>query len=288
MATRVLGKAEYQAYRTGRLVTLTARGEFPNFNDKADFEQLPFRIFPPQYGFYFIHQDISLPATRPFCYSEVIVFPANAPSITIVDVDGRHDIPVATQEPGQRGRPRRQRTDDQIIEAALALVREGGPQKVTVGSVAARSAVARTTIYRRYRDRDELLRTALNRIADQAVPPNHLSVGEKLRWVLTRVRVVLEEGLGRGGVAAVLADSDPQFTEAFRSALALHLEPLKVSIAVDTDSGFLRPDVDADVAVNLFFGAYLGEVLRYGEPRPDWLDRTLNMLALALYAPDQQ
>jgi len=203
-------------------------------------------------------------------------------------VNGRHDIPVATQEPGQRGRPRRQRTDDQIIEAALALVREGGPQKVTVGSVAARSAVARTTIYRRYRDRDELLRTALNRIADQAVPPNHLSVGEKLRWVLTRVRVVLEEGLGRGGVAAVLADSDPQFTEAFRSALALHLEPLKVSIAVDTDSGFLRPDVDADVAVNLFFGAYLGEVLRYGEPRPDWLDRTLNMLALALYAPDQQ
>ena len=195
---------------------------------------------------------------------------------------------MASPEPGKRGRPRRQSTDDQIISAALALVREGGPQKVTVESVAARSEVARTTIYRRYRDRDELLRNALDRIADQAVPPEHLNVPEKLRWVLTRVRVILEEGLGRGGVAAVLSDSHPEFTAAFRSALALHLEPLKTSIADDAEAGLLRADVDADVAVNLFFGSYLGEVLRYGQPRRDWLDRTLDMLVPALYAPRQQ
>ena len=46
MATRVLGKAAYQAHRTGGLVTLTATGQFPNFNDKADFDQLPFSNFP--------------------------------------------------------------------------------------------------------------------------------------------------------------------------------------------------------------------------------------------------
>lgn len=73
---------------------MTATGEFPNFNDKADFDQLPFRIFPPQYGFYFIHQDINIPAIKPFCYSEVIVFPTNASSITIVDTDGPHQTPL--------------------------------------------------------------------------------------------------------------------------------------------------------------------------------------------------
>jgi AcrR family transcriptional regulator len=195
---------------------------------------------------------------------------------------------VASQEPGKRGRPRRQSTNDRIIDAALALVREGGPQRVTVESVADRSSVARTTIYRRYRDRDELLRTALDRIADQAVPPEHLSVPEKVRWVLTRVRVILEEGLGRGGVAAVLSDSHPQFTESFRRALAVHLEPLKAAITADAKQGLLRADVDADVAVNLFFGAYLGEVLRYGQPRQDWLEETLDMLVPALYASKQQ
>jgi AcrR family transcriptional regulator len=194
---------------------------------------------------------------------------------------------VASKEPQNRGRPRRQSTSDQIIEAALALVRQGGPQNVTVESVAARSSVARTTIYRRYRDRDELLRAALDRIVDQAVPPDHLSAQDKLRWVLTRVRVILEEGLGRGGIAAVLADSHPQFTEAFRNALALHLEPLKTSIAADAENGLLRGDVNVDVAVNLFFGSYLGEVLRYGQPRHDWLDRTLDMLILTLYPPEQ-
>jgi AcrR family transcriptional regulator len=188
----------------------------------------------------------------------------------------------------RRGRPRQQSTDDRIIDAALALVREGGPQRVTVESVAARSSVARTTIYRRYRDRDELLRSALHRIADQAVPPEHLSVAEKVRWVLTRARVILEEGLGRGGVAAVLSDSHPQFTEAFRSVLAVHLEPLQLSIAADVEAGLLRADVDADVAVNLFFGSYLGEVLRYGRPRHDWLDRTRDMLVPALHAPEHR
>jgi hypothetical protein len=94
MTSRVLGKAEYQAHRTGRLVTVTATGEFPNFNDKADFEQLPFRIFPPEYGFYFIHQDIRIPTVKPFCYSEVIAFPTNAPFIIIVDADGSHNIPL--------------------------------------------------------------------------------------------------------------------------------------------------------------------------------------------------
>lgn len=188
----------------------------------------------------------------------------------------------------RRGRPRQQSTDDQILDAALALVREGGPQKVTVEAVAARSAVARTTIYRRYRDRDELLESALHRIADQTVPPDHLGVPEKVGWVLARARVILEEGLGRGGVAAVLADSHPQFTEAFRSTLALHLEPLQQAIAADAEDGLLRADVDADVAVNLFFGSYLGEVLRYGRPRHDWLDRTRNMLVPAIYAPERR
>jgi AcrR family transcriptional regulator len=197
-------------------------------------------------------------------------------------------FPMDDQQTGRRGRPRLPSTDERIIAAALALVRESGPQAVTVESVASRSSVARTTIYRRYRDRDELLRAAVNAVADQPVPPPHLSVREKLRWVLTRARAVLEEGLGRGGVAAVLTDSAPEFTEAFRTALALHLEPLKTAIVVDVEAGLLRTDLDADVVLDLVFGAYLGEVLRHDQPSTDWLDRTLDMLVIALCPPGQR
>jgi AcrR family transcriptional regulator len=192
---------------------------------------------------------------------------------------------VTAQEPTRRGRPRQPGTDDRIHAAALELLRDSGPAAVTVESVAERSTVARTTIYRRYRDRNELLRAAIDRIAQQEVPPQQLSIRDKLRWVLERVRLVLEQGLGRGGVAAVLTDSAPQFTEAFRASLARHLQPLQEAIAADAQRGFLRADLDADLAINLIFGSYLGEVLRYGQPRNHWMDRTLDMLETALRPP---
>lgn len=97
------GKAKYRAFRFGHMTMLVATGETPNFNDKTDFEELPLRIFPPMYGFYFIHPDILLPAVRPFVYQEVITFPASANQIRIQDADGVHDVaieevPAPTQE----------------------------------------------------------------------------------------------------------------------------------------------------------------------------------------------
>ena len=50
MANKVLGTAKYHATRVGGVTTLTAVGTFPNFNDKADIEELPILIFPPQFG----------------------------------------------------------------------------------------------------------------------------------------------------------------------------------------------------------------------------------------------
>jgi AcrR family transcriptional regulator len=192
---------------------------------------------------------------------------------------------VTAQEPTRRGRPRQASTDDRILNAALDLLRSAGPSAVTVEAVANRSTVARTTIYRRYDDRSDLLRAAIDRIAQQEVPPQRLSIRGKLRWVLERVQLILEQGLGRGGVAAVLTNSAPEFTEAFRGSLTVHLHPLQESIAADARRGLLRADLDADMAINLIFGSYLGEVLRYGRPRDDWMDRTVDILETALRTP---
>ena len=192
---------------------------------------------------------------------------------------------MTAQEPTRRGRPRRASTDDRILTAALDLLRSGGPSAVTVESVALRSTVARTTIYRRYHDRSDLLRAAIDRIAQQEIPPQRLSIRDKLRWVLDRVRLVLEQGLGRGGIAAVLTNSAPEFTEAFRRSLTAHLQPLQESIAADAQRGLVRTDLDADMAINLIFGSYLGEVLRYGQTRDDWMDRTLDIMETALRTP---
>jgi len=176
------------------------------------------------------------------------------------------------------GRPRLSEVDERILDAATDLLRDLGPGAVHIDAVASRSGVARTTVYRRYRDRRELLAATLERVTDPGGPPLEGGPEDKLRRVLERVRTVIEEGLGRGGVAAVLTGADPEFTQALRTALARRLDPLMQEMASDAAQGVLRPDVDPDALVNLAFGSYLAELLRYGEERPDWLDRTVELL----------
>lgn len=188
-------------------------------------------------------------------------------------------------EGNRRGRPRRSETDDRIHDAALDLLREQGPTAVNIDAVASRSGVARTTIYRRYRDRGELVAAVLDRLVDPGVPAPALPVADKLHWLLERILHLLEHGLGRGGTASLLTDSDPTFTEALRARLDEHLVRLARAMADDVAAGRLHPRVDPDTLVGLLFGAYLDEVLRYGEPRPGWAERTVALLTPAV-APE--
>lgn len=181
-----------------------------------------------------------------------------------------------------RGRPRLEETQHRIIRAALELLRDKGPTAVNIDAVAARSGVARTTIYRRYRSRDELLAAAISEIVDRPLPPQELSVPDKLRWVLEQVHDFMENGLGRGGIAGVLANTDPAFTSALRERIAHPLNSLMEIMSADVEAGRVRARVDPDTVVGLLFGAYLGEVLRHETPRTDWLDRTVDLLADAI------
>lgn len=182
-------------------------------------------------------------------------------------------------ETNGRGRPRRPETAQRIRETALELMREKGPEAVTMAAVSDRSGVAKTTIYRRYDNRGELLRDVLEQVTERGGPPPDLSPQEKLRWLLEQVEFVLGEGLGRGGVAAVLTGADPEFSAALRTSLTSALEPLQQRIAEDIADGLLKAGVEPEVLVNLCLGAYLGELLRHDELRPGWAERTAAVLA---------
>ena len=138
------------------------------------------------------------------------------------------------------------------------------------------------TIYRRSRSRDELFAAAIHEIVDRPLPPQELPVPDKLRWVLEQVHDFMENGLGRGGIAGVLADTDPAFTSALRERIAVPLSSLMELMSADVEAGRVRARVDPDTVVGLLFGAYLGEVIRHETPRRDWLDRTVALLADAI------
>ncbi|MEU4602599.1 helix-turn-helix domain-containing protein [Kribbella sp. NPDC023972] len=184
-----------------------------------------------------------------------------------------------------RGRPRLESTDQRILQAARELLREKGPAAVNIDSVAARSGVARTTIYRRYRGRDELMNAILEQLIDPAPVAPDLPVSEKLRWVLDRIRDILENRLGPGATAAIIANSDPEFTTAVRARLANRLSSLTELMNLDIKSGRLHATVDPDTVLGLLIGAYLAELLRFGSPRDGWMDRAVALLTPAVTQP---
>ena len=185
-------------------------------------------------------------------------------------------------EPGPRGRPRRPETDAALMRATVELLREKGPTGVTIEAVAARSGVARTTIYRRFASRRELIVAAIDPVVERPLPPTHLSLADKVRWVLAQVAELFDRGLGTGTVAAIIGDVDPEFTGALRAALERRIAALKTQIQSDIDAGRVAAQVDPDALVGLLVGAYLSEVLRHGRPRPHWEEGIVELLVKAV------
>lgn len=178
----------------------------------------------------------------------------------------------------RRGRPRRAETDERVATAALRLLRTGGPGAVTMESVAAASGVAKTTIYRRHANRAALMSTVLRAAIGVPELAPEGSAREKLRFSLEQAWRQMADILGPGGLAAIVADTDPQFTELFRDALRPYDEALVARLREDARAGLVRADVDAEGVVSLLLGAWLGELVRRGAVGDDWLDRSLDLL----------
>jgi AcrR family transcriptional regulator len=176
------------------------------------------------------------------------------------------------------GRPRSPDVDARLLDTTLGLLRSGGPSAINVQAVAAASGVAKTTIYRRYQDRDALIRAA---IGSAVTPPDEPPVDDiegRLTWALGQVDTILGEVLGPGGVAALIEDREPAFTNLVRDLLTPYASALAGLIADDMAAGRLRSDLDADGVVTAMLGYYLAELVRHGRVASDWIPRCVNLL----------
>ena len=80
-------------------------------------------------------------------------------------------LSVAPRPAPSRGRPRSEKARRAVLDAACDLFEEGGYPAATIEAIAARSGVAKTTIYRWWPNRAALIVELLLKIADVAAPP---------------------------------------------------------------------------------------------------------------------
>ena len=166
-------------------------------------------------------------------------------------------------------RPRR-RTEQAILAATRELLAEGGVHRLTVEGVAARSGVAKTTIDRRYRSKDELaLAVLVDMVADiAAVPDLGDTRAELVAFVDRAVKILGSTLMGRvmQGLVSDLA-ADPDLAQAFRERIVgRRLAEVGRLVERGIARGDLRPDTDPELVNELLFGPVYYRLLLSGAP----------------------
>jgi AcrR family transcriptional regulator len=175
--------------------------------------------------------------------------------------------------------------DEAITAAVIDLLRTKGPKAVNVEAVAAQAGVAKTTIYRRYRDREEMIAAALTSLTSPPPPPpDASSLQPMLQWVIEQSCNAIESGIGFGGAAALLTDEDSRFAALIRTLLVEHRAALAAVVEDAAAAGQLRADLDVDTMLDCIVGAYLAERARSGNVQPGFAQRILRALWPAVAA----
>jgi AcrR family transcriptional regulator len=184
--------------------------------------------------------------------------------MTLAGGAARGDDAAAAAVPLRKGRPRDERIDVEITSAALDLLATEGFDRFTVEAVAARAGVAKTTVYRRFPTRNDLIVGALLRLNDEIPPPPVAGpVRDRLILVLQGIRRRTTESVRGRILMQVMSEGqrDPDLAAlVHQRVLAPRRQVLRGIIADGIASGELRPDVEIDTVVPVLVGPmlYLG------------------------------
>jgi|tagenome__1003787_1003787.scaffolds.fasta_scaffold20740091_2 AcrR family transcriptional regulator len=173
--------------------------------------------------------------------------------------------------PARRGgRPRSSECELAILQATRELLVEGGVRGLTIEKAAARAGVAKTTIYRRWRDKDELALAVVLDMVEQVVMLPELgdTRRELLAFVNAAVEVLGSTLMGRvmQGLVSDLA-TDPELAQAFRDrVVAVRDAEVERLVQRGIARGDLRPDTDPGSAHELLIGPVYYRLLLTGQP----------------------
>lgn len=169
------------------------------------------------------------------------------------------------------GRPRDRRIDRKVTGAALEVLADSGFEGFSVEEVAARADVAKSTIYRRFPSRNDLLVGALERLNDDFdVPPPSLPTVDRLVGMLTDLRIRKADASSHERLLHVVTQHcrDPELSELItRRVVAPRRAALLRVLNEGVAAGELRADLDLGAMAVLLVGSmiYLGVLDQRGE-----------------------
>ncbi|MDX3527371.1 TetR/AcrR family transcriptional regulator [Streptomyces sp. ID05-39B] len=168
---------------------------------------------------------------------------------------------------GRTGRPRSVAADTAILSATRQALVELGWSKLTLGDVATRAGVAKTTLYRRWSGKNELVVDAVAELFGELELPDRGSLAADIEGVVLQFAAILARPEAKSGLMAVVAEStrDEALRERIRASI---VDPQKDLVlegrARARTRGELPPESDpqeASRAVDLIFDMVAGAVV---------------------------
>jgi AcrR family transcriptional regulator len=172
--------------------------------------------------------------------------------------------------------------DRAILQTTLRLLTEQGYDAMSIEGVATAAGVGKTTIYRRYPTKRELVVAAVSSLAESVeAPPDSGDVRTDLLAFMREMVAIFLTGLPFSmlGTLLVKEREDPALMGLFRRQVILPRMAVAAGLLRrGIERGEVRPDVPVDTAVQMLAGALLAHHIA-GQPEGDiWLRSLLDTL----------
>ncbi len=181
------------------------------------------------------------------------------------------------------GRPRSIHVDQAILQATLDLLAEVGYQSMSIEAIASRAGVGKTTIYRRYTSKEELVADAIESLRDDLAIPDTGSFWGDMDIIINHAAQKIDSPLGRQTIALIIstASSNPQFAEVYWTKYTkIRREALSKVLKRAKSRNEIHKDADIDLVIDLLSGSlYYALIFKpITEPVEAYMRRTMNLL----------
>ena len=170
-------------------------------------------------------------------------------------------------------RPLNREIDDALMATALELLARDGFARMSIASVAAAAGVGKPSVYRRFRDKAELVAAAIATQLPEMAAPDLGETEAELRGI----SVMPADAAGYVGlIGGLMAEHarHPELIQAFRDTVLLPRRALVQGVIErGRRRGDIRADVTAEQALDLLAGPFLARVFAGADTGPAWWDR---------------
>src|SRR5689334_4490043 len=174
-----------------------------------------------------------------------------------------------------------------IRNAVMHELAEVGYGRLSIEAVARRAGVGKTAVYRRWKNKLEMVLEIVSGVAERSVPmPDTGSFASDLQLLMFIVSKALQHRIASQIIPDLMAEAarNPKIAETLQRALRTHQQAVgEKLVGQAVGRGELPPGTDPDLAVDLILGPlYWRLAVSRTKPDGDYLDKLMAAVTAAL------